>query len=286
MGRAKLKMQLIEKKKSRVLTFKKRSEGLKKKLHQLTTLCGIRACMIITCPDDQNSGDVVGIWPHENPDEVRRLIEQYKLKSREIGGVKTYGLSDFFEDMRRKTEDEAAKLRKKNSEAKYPSWDPDLNVMSEFQLRGLGDALRAKASAVRSRIQFFKMREKQQQQDFKMLNNHPNLAQFYANPPALVHNIPYLIQPNCGGDFASWEWPITYDAGAPAQLPMTGYHAPPTPHAQPYMQFWPASSSYDAGAEAQLPMIGQHQCYAPPNMNYWGCDDDDLTQYLLHGIDG
>lgn len=281
MGRAKLEMKLIEKEKSKVITYKKRSEGLMKKLHQLTTLCGIGACMVITGP--QNSA--VEVWPPNDPDLVRRLIDLYKSKSKEISGVKMSGLSDYFENRQRKAEDEVAKLRNKNSEAKYPTWNHDLDVMNELQLRGLAAALRAKAHFVRSRIDFLKMREKQELEILKnMTMLDPSFNQFYAHQDTKpVVDMAYFTQTNCGGggNFAPLQQPIMYDAMVTQLVHHQYYASPMLPPLPPALQtshpnvFWPVSSS---GAGAPPP---DTHCSSMENVSYWGGDDDYVTQYLL-----
>lgn len=279
MGRAKLEMKLIEKEKSRMMTYKKRSEGLTKKLHQITTLCGIGACMIMTEP----LNSAVEIWPPNDPDQVARLVDLYKSKTKEIGGVKNSGLSDYFENRQRKAQDEVAKLRSKNSEAKYPTWSHDLDAMNESQLRGLGAALRSKAHFVRSRIDFLKMREKQELEILKnmtMLN--PSYNHFYAHQD--IVDVAYFTQTNCSGNFAPLQRPMmTYDATV-AQLGHHQYYAspmlPPLPlppvvqMPQPYVR-WPVSSS---GAGALPPDM---HCSSMENVSYWGDEDDYVTQYHL-----
>ncbi|XP_041998307.1 MADS-box protein GGM13-like [Salvia splendens] len=148
MGRRKLKLEFIEKQKSRLLTLKNRKEGLKKKLHQLTTLCDVPACMIIRDPTTNSTS----IWPEDSA-QVRRLIDSYKA---DPGAVKTYRVSDFFNERQRSAEGELAKLQKKNLETELSTWDDRLHLMDESQLREFGAAVRSKALAMRSRIDFLK----------------------------------------------------------------------------------------------------------------------------------
>ncbi|EYU33267.1 hypothetical protein MIMGU_mgv1a023978mg, partial [Erythranthe guttata] len=74
MGRGKLKLELMRNEKSRRLSFKKRKDGLINKLHQLTTLCDVTACMIIF--DDNSNYQEPDIWPRD-PEKVRRIVESY-----------------------------------------------------------------------------------------------------------------------------------------------------------------------------------------------------------------
>ncbi|KAG6385807.1 hypothetical protein SASPL_154688 [Salvia splendens] len=141
MGRAKLKLQFIENKKSRLLTFKKRKEALKKKVEQLTTLCDVPACMIIRDPTTNSTF----IWPDDSA-QIRRLIGSYKA---DPGAVKAFGVSDFFNQRQ-------GNALEKNAEAESGTWDDRLNHMDESQLLELSGAVRAKAEALRSRIDFLK----------------------------------------------------------------------------------------------------------------------------------
>ncbi|KAL2231398.1 agamous-like MADS-box protein AGL82 [Sesamum indicum] len=152
MGRAKLKMELISNERSRTLTFKKRKEGLTRKLREFTTLCDVNACMIIYGPKPEIGPE---IWPQNNPDEVRRMIQVYSARNRDSGS-KSFGLPDFFNDRKRKLEEEFVKLRRKNLEAKYPTWFEFLNDLSEAQLRDFAVGLKNKAGSVKSRIEFLK----------------------------------------------------------------------------------------------------------------------------------
>ncbi|KAH6826362.1 hypothetical protein C2S53_003729 [Perilla frutescens var. hirtella] len=262
-------MELIEKPKSRIQTFKKRKEGLMKKLHQLTTLCDIDACMIIYEPTQQHSS----IWPdpEQEPGQIRRLIDVYKSKSKDLSSIKSYGLSDFFVERKRKVEEELLKLRKTNSEAKYPTWNDSFNFMNETELKGFASQLHARAQSVRSRIQIIKMREKQgleMMKNMMLLNSTASASasasasapQFYnldhqfINPAAIdmhIHPINMVA-------------PQNYYAVAPP--------LPPQPY--PYM-LWPPNNM---NTNTNMTYSSMDQ-----NQNYWGDDGDgdDITRYLL-----
>ncbi|XP_047965175.1 agamous-like MADS-box protein AGL27 [Salvia hispanica] len=156
MGRRKLKVEFIEKQKSRLLTLKNRKEGLKKKLHQLTTLCDVPACIIIRDPTTNSTF----IWPDDSA-LIRRLIDSYKA---DPAAVRAFGVSDFFKGNAEEG------LVKKKAEAKYGNWDDRLDHMDESQLRELSDAVRAKAEALRSRSDFLKREEEEEQNSDDMLD--------------------------------------------------------------------------------------------------------------------
>ncbi|KAL8528764.1 hypothetical protein ACS0TY_006282 [Phlomoides rotata] len=184
MGRAKLNMELIHKEKSRNTTFKKRKEGLIRKMHEFTTLCDVRACMIIYGPKPENGPVEPEIWP-QNIKEVHGIIDIYKSKKKD-SGHKTFGLTDFFHERKRKIEDELSKLRKRNMEAKYPTRVEHMNK-NEGQLRAFASALGNKVDLVRSKIEMLKRSSGKQGVVMDI-----NAGQFYPHPPHDMH-VPFPI---------------------------------------------------------------------------------------------
>ncbi|KAH9758091.1 Agamous-like MADS-box protein AGL80 [Citrus sinensis] len=71
MGRRRVQHELISKESVRKVTFKKRRAGLKKKLSELTTLCGVTACAIICASFDHQPE----IWP--SPAEAVRVLDKF-----------------------------------------------------------------------------------------------------------------------------------------------------------------------------------------------------------------
>ncbi|KAF9618665.1 hypothetical protein IFM89_002360 [Coptis chinensis] len=136
MGRAKLNMQLISKEKSRHTTFIKRKKGLKKKIFEFSTLCGVDACMIIYGPKQSDRPVEPETWP-ENQDEMHRIINQFRHHGKDDRRKRSLGLTDFFEVQKKKMEDELTKLRKKNNETNHSTWDDRINEMGEDQLKQL-----------------------------------------------------------------------------------------------------------------------------------------------------
>ncbi|GER50402.1 hypothetical protein STAS_27704 [Striga asiatica] len=153
MGRAKLNMEFITKEKTRNTTFAKRKKGLIRKLDELTILCDVSACIIIYGPKNETGLSEPDVWP-TNPDQAHRIIQSYRAKNNESSSSsKTYGLHDFWLDRLKKVEDELAKQRKKNMEARYPTWLDFMDYMPETGLRDFAAALARKAEDVRSRIE-------------------------------------------------------------------------------------------------------------------------------------
>ncbi|KAL3614360.1 hypothetical protein CASFOL_042434 [Castilleja foliolosa] len=154
MGKGKLKLEMIEKEKKRLTTFKIRKQGLIRKIHEFTTLCDVSACMIIYGPNQESGRSEPETWP-ANRDEVKRVIEIYRAKNRGLGN-RAYGLHDFFMDKKRKIDDEIKEMRQKNVEAKYPTWHDFMNFLPEDELRGFAADLSAKAERVRVRVEQMK----------------------------------------------------------------------------------------------------------------------------------
>ncbi|KAL8551353.1 hypothetical protein ACS0TY_000440 [Phlomoides rotata] len=183
MGRAKLKMELIPKEKTRNITFKKRKDGLVQKIQELTTLCDVRACMIIYGPKQENGSIEPEIWPRDH-DEVKRVIENFKSKKKDFGS-KTFGLADFFNERKRKIENELSELRKRNMEPEYKFLD-DWN---EGQLRAFASDLGSKAELVRCKIEELKRTPSEQgvEMDITGLISqlYPHIPIYY---PAVDHH--------------------------------------------------------------------------------------------------
>ncbi|KAH6784971.1 hypothetical protein C2S52_009930 [Perilla frutescens var. hirtella] len=185
MGRAKLNMELIKKEKSRNTTFKKRKEGLIRKLHEFTTLCDVNACMIIYGP---NPGTEAEVWP-KNPAQVGRIIDIFKNSKNKGTGIKTYGLRDFFHERERKIEEDVAKLRRRNLEVKFPSRPQLLDVATEPQLREFHALLSSKAHEVKSRIQLLR-RYKNNVVSATTTSNTTTNSSFYSPLLEVINNNP------------------------------------------------------------------------------------------------
>ncbi|KAL3641127.1 hypothetical protein CASFOL_016095 [Castilleja foliolosa] len=283
MGRAKLNMELIPKKKSRHTTFKKRKEGLVKKIHEFTTLCDVKACMIIYGPKQEETGLFEPeTWP-QNTDEVHHIIDIYKSKKKDSNN-KTFSLSDFFDDRQRKIEDELNKIRKKNRELKYPTRPECMNFMTEARLRDFAAALGEKADIVRSRIEFLKNKEHVGLRKIEsgQLGMHLPAIHHHHSYPTVDHHHNSMMMllmkdhrsvqfgssqfgpghvSGGGGNIhcASYERQVFYEAAGPGRAPVQlgPYYGQPVPYVQmmPYMQTmhlpaFPPEMQFPAKAES------------------------------------
>ncbi|KAG6433192.1 hypothetical protein SASPL_104800 [Salvia splendens] len=267
MGRAKLKMELIEKEKSRNTTFKKRKEGLIRKLSEFTTLCDVKACMIIYGPNQTRPE----IWPPQDPEEVRRFIDLYKSKS--SGSVRKSGVVEFFNERKRQIEDELKKLKRKNQEAKYPTRPELLNVISEHQLRHLHAELTDKARCVRSRIELLKMKQRPQTEQNAMLMDHrrlhpsPVMVGIGSSNAANMQMKRQIYYESASGFYQSWP---QYMVQPPLPLP-------PLPPQQPYLlQAMVQPQMQFLGNQEEMMMM-RNQAVRAHNLNQDGVKYEDFT---------
>ncbi|GMP76764.1 hypothetical protein CsSME_00033306 [Camellia sinensis var. sinensis] len=94
----------IENSKARRLTYKRRLNCIKKKTMELTTLCGINACLVCLGPNGE-----VETWP-EKPSDVRDVISKYKGPSEIESESETAVLDEKIEEV----EKEIEAIKKKN----------------------------------------------------------------------------------------------------------------------------------------------------------------------------
>ncbi|XP_049345003.1 MADS-box transcription factor 3-like [Solanum verrucosum] len=164
MGRAKIKMELIQDYKKRMTTLVTRKTGLVKKISELSILCDIKACMII------HEGNNHQIWPND-PNEVTELINLYK--NHPFQGRSKCGktLSNYFENDEKKRagikvekdpptwdsrfdyfeNDEKKKVEIKVE--KYPTWDSRFDYLSEKELQNLAGVVEKK---IKGKIELLK----------------------------------------------------------------------------------------------------------------------------------
>ncbi|KAL8091646.1 hypothetical protein AgCh_034051 [Apium graveolens] len=138
MGRAKSNMEFIKNEKLRCSSFQQKNNTLKKKVFELTTLCDIKAAMIVYGPQNDTPQPhplEPEIWPDQNRDEVLELINKYKGQSAEDRKSKTSLLSDFFNERIRNAQKALTKQRKDNVQSKYPTWYSRFDKLKEEDLR-------------------------------------------------------------------------------------------------------------------------------------------------------
>ncbi|PIA45147.1 hypothetical protein AQUCO_01700589v1 [Aquilegia coerulea] len=174
MGRAKLNLQLIRDPRVRNSTFVKRNKGLKKKVHELSTLCGVDACMI--------SYDT---WPETpaNRHKVLQIIDHYQQHCKDGLWKRNFSLGDFYKVQKKKVDDEIAKIQNKNNEVEHLVWSHHINDLSVDQLNQLLVTLDSKLERINCRMEAIK--EKQS------YTGGLQMPEYTYNPP--LNQIPYSV---------------------------------------------------------------------------------------------
>ncbi|KAJ7950701.1 agamous-like MADS-box protein AGL80 [Quillaja saponaria] len=110
MAKKKAKLSYITNDAARKVTFKKRKKSLLKKVKELSTLCGIQACVIIYGTNEREPD----VWP--SPFEVQSIISAFKKKS-EIDQTKNMVNQESFLRQRiTKAVEQVKKQRRENRE--------------------------------------------------------------------------------------------------------------------------------------------------------------------------
>ncbi|KAL2325659.1 hypothetical protein Fmac_024717 [Flemingia macrophylla] len=109
MARKKMKLAYIADDTARKVTYKKRKKGVIKKVSELTILCGISACAIISSPVDSQPE----IWP--SPEGAKEVIRRY-MNASVLDQNKNVNQESFIMQRIAKTRDQLRKQRNDNDE--------------------------------------------------------------------------------------------------------------------------------------------------------------------------
>ncbi|KAF7819970.1 agamous-like MADS-box protein AGL82 [Senna tora] len=144
-GRRRLIVKRIEDKKVRKATFERRKKGLLKKASEISTLCGVKACVIVFPPDELGEAHAQS-WPPD-PKDVMGIIQKYendKSSRNKPRTVKNYDLREFFNDRKKQVVSETSKVRRQRLDMSFPTWDCRFDNLGEDQLGMLVSALDSK----------------------------------------------------------------------------------------------------------------------------------------------
>lgn len=108
MARKKVKLQWIMNDTARRTTYKKRVQGLMKKVKELSILCGVEACAIVYSPYDP----LPEIWPP--PVEALRVIGQFRCRPENGQTKKRLNQENYTLQRVGKAEEQMAKQQRKN----------------------------------------------------------------------------------------------------------------------------------------------------------------------------
>ncbi|KAJ4982036.1 hypothetical protein NE237_032873 [Protea cynaroides] len=153
MGRAKLKLELIESERSRRTTYQNRLKGLKKKISELSILSDVKTCAIIFGPGGGKTerSVVLDIWP-ENQNHVCDILNQFLKYDVKERGKREVGIEDLFKNQTKKLQEELNRLRRENDQTKYPIWDNQLDHYSLQQLGTLSNQLDLKLELMKQKL--------------------------------------------------------------------------------------------------------------------------------------
>ncbi|KAL4378101.1 hypothetical protein GQ457_02G040890 [Hibiscus cannabinus] len=110
MTRKKITLAWIDNDSARRTTLRKRRLGLVKKVSELATLCGTKACLVIYSPGEEEPV----LWPSHA--EVRRLITEFQEKPEMEKLKKKMNHEIYLKEMVAKAEEQLKKLKKRNQE--------------------------------------------------------------------------------------------------------------------------------------------------------------------------
>ncbi|CAI9090892.1 OLC1v1025770C1 [Oldenlandia corymbosa var. corymbosa] len=153
-------MQMIERKKPRATMFKKRFASLKKKGHELSTLCDVKLCLISFLPMENDKGEInetVSIWPDQDHHQaIHGLIQSYNKVRDDDSKCKAYDLSFYLKDRIAKVRGNLAKLRQECRTNKHPICKQMYEDLSREDVSKLAGFLNVKLEATRKRVQFMR----------------------------------------------------------------------------------------------------------------------------------
>lgn len=148
-------MELIKNEKARNLSFQRRKTSLKKKLDELSTLCGVQALMLVYGPNNKSDKPAEPeLWPTNNRRvKVHQLFNKYKNQSRDDRKKRTVNLSHYFQERKRKADSELEKLRKTNAEeAKKTKLEQQIDDLGKEKLREFNSLLDNQIAAAKARF--------------------------------------------------------------------------------------------------------------------------------------
>jgi len=130
MARSKVKLELVANESARKTTFRKRKKGLLKKMEELTTLCGVDACAIISSPFEAKPA----VWP--SPRGARKVLSRFMSLPEEVKSKRMLNQEAYLRERIRKATELLEKLRKENQERELTNLMCDI-LNGDKSLEGL-----------------------------------------------------------------------------------------------------------------------------------------------------
>ncbi|KAF5201479.1 Mads-box transcription factor family protein [Thalictrum thalictroides] len=188
-------LQFIKEESVRKASFKRRYQSLKKKIHELSTLCGVDACMITYEPMHDGDGDglmKLDTWP-PNQEQVKKTINRYQQLDEKMKKKNSVGLTDFIKAQNKRIEQGFAK----------GNW---IDCLSKDQLMEISATLDSKIHTVDDKIKLIDGNQRSQEEDIKLIEYHgglQNQQQAHCNLMPMPQkqmdeypSLPLMIPPN------------------------------------------------------------------------------------------
>ncbi|KAL4301710.1 hypothetical protein GQ457_10G019020 [Hibiscus cannabinus] len=156
MTRRKVELAWITNQSARRASLKKRRAGLLKKVLELTTLCGIKACLVIYSPGEQEPMT----WP--SPNETKELIKKFYFVPELERSKRTMTMEMYMTEKLSKVQYDLTKLNMKNKEAEVGQYMLQIHhgkMMDDFnvhELEGLIWFGETRRIILRKRVEFYK----------------------------------------------------------------------------------------------------------------------------------
>nr|AJB29206.1 MADS28 [Erycina pusilla]AJP36911.1 MADS-box protein 28 [Erycina pusilla] len=110
MARKKVKLEWIANDSARRATFKKRRKGLVKKVEELSTLCDVKACLIVYAPSESQPE----VWP--SPQEANRVLAKLRRLPEMEQSKKMMNQEGFMRQRIAKLQEQIRKQERENRE--------------------------------------------------------------------------------------------------------------------------------------------------------------------------
>jgi len=124
-----VKLALIADDSARKASYNKRKKGLIKKVSELTILCDVPACAIISSPFDSQTE----VWPH--PEGANKIIERFQNLSL-VDETRNVSHERYIMQMIAKARDKLRKMKYENHEQEW-----DLFMLRNLQANNMLDEL-------------------------------------------------------------------------------------------------------------------------------------------------
>ncbi|KAL4323996.1 hypothetical protein GQ457_11G031800 [Hibiscus cannabinus] len=156
MTRRKVELDWITNQSARRASLRKRRVGLLKKVEELTTLCGIKACLVMYSPGEQEPM----AWP--SPDEAKELIRKFHFIPELERSKKTMTMEMYMAEQLSKVHSDLEKLNNKNMEVEAHQFMLQMHhgkMLDDFNVHQLEELIwfgEIRRKTIRKRVEFYK----------------------------------------------------------------------------------------------------------------------------------